>query len=627
MVEKTKWHQEMELFYHLKSGLILEGNVQDVYLFPEEGPLEGSVLSLQQYLHYFFKARGYELIVRFDPVRGFSSEDGEEALREFVELTNPTARLRTIRGGCSLPVPFSTGRDEDSAPDYCMQLMAQNKKPAVLVMDMASRYIVGPDRMSGDDVHAYTTLQLAMRSSATVSTPAGLRKNLLILIASKQNDLPSWLYMDNPVLWTIHITPPSASIRREMVSGRNLRYFFGPSAAEQLGSIDDEELTRLQDRFVAKTDGLSCYEINSMRSLCRQMNYPVRELCSVIDLYRYGIKENPWQSSMLAKRLENAQERFYKRVKGQNEAVARVLDVVKRSVVSIDRSNHSAKPKGILFFAGPTGTGKTETAKTLAELLFGDEKACIRFDMSEYSQPHSDQRLLGAPPGYVGYEAGGQLTNAVRQNPFSILLFDEIEKAHPSILDKFLQILEDGRMTDGQGNTVYFSETLIIFTSNLGMLTTDSYGNTVENVKPDMTYDEIKIRIRREMEHFFKQKLQRPELLNRIGENIIVFDFIRRDSAEQILNSRLNNLADNLYQERKLKLKLSEDAMAVLRSMAQGNLSNGGRGINQIVEAALLNPLSRYLFQRDIPEETELRVCSIDKDASPIELEMELNSL
>lgn len=138
------------------------------------------------------------------------------------------------------------------------------------------------------------------------------------------------------------------------------------------------------------------------------------------------------------------------------------------------------------FFAGDIYAEENgfyqEYAKTLAEKLFGDERSCIRFDMSEYGQSHSDQKLLGAPPGYVGYEAGGQLTNAVKHNPFSILLFDEIEKAHPSILDKFLQILEDGRMTDGQGNTVYFSETIIIFTSNLGIYDTNRMGERVQKV-------------------------------------------------------------------------------------------------------------------------------------------------
>ena len=162
----------------------------------------------------------------------------------------------------------------------------------------------------------------------------------------------------------------------------------------------------------------------------------------MIDLFKFGIRENPWKK-LGEDGFTDGKARMEKRVKGQDTAIEKAMDVLTRAMTGLNGLQHSSgmKPKGVMFFAGPTGTGKTELAKTMAECVFGDESACIRFDMSEFSQSHSDQRLLGAPPGYVGYEAGGQLTNAVRNRPFSILLFDEIEKAHPSILDKFLQIL------------------------------------------------------------------------------------------------------------------------------------------------------------------------------------------
>nr|WP_246623535.1 AAA family ATPase [Sphingomonas colocasiae] len=275
-----------------------------------------------------------------------------------------------------------------------------------------------------------------------------------------------------------------------------------------------------------------------------------------------------------------------------------MLDIVKRAATGIGGGRRGGRPRGIAFLAGPTGVGKTELAKTVTELLFGDESAYIRFDMSEFSAEHADQRLIGAPPGYVGYDMGGELTNAVREKPFSVVLFDEIEKAHPRILDKFLQILDDGVLTSGRGDRVYFSEALIIFTSNLGIYSTGPDGVRRANVTPDQPFEEVRARVRAEIEAHFKLVLNRPEILNRFGENIIVFDFIRDDVAARIFDAMTASVLDDAKASGH-EVSLSPEANAELRRLCTDDLSNGGRGIRNKIEAHLINPLARALFERE----------------------------
>jgi ATP-dependent Clp protease ATP-binding subunit ClpA len=203
--------------------------------------------------------------------------------------------------------------------------------------------------------------------------------------------------------------------------------------------------------------------------------------------------------------------------------------------------------------------------------------------------------LIGAPPGYVGYDAGGELTNAIREKPFSVVLFDEIEKAHPRILDKFLQVLDDGVLTSGRGDRVYFSEAIILFTSNLGIYRTDASGARIQNVSSDETHEVVTAKVREEIDRHFKLTLNRPEILNRIGENVIVFDFIRPQIADAIFDSMVANLLEST-RSIGFDISITDKAKTVLREMCLRDLSNGGRGVRNMVEAHLANPLSRALF-------------------------------
>jgi len=617
----SKWHKELGIFSKIKPLIILEGHVLDSYQYPEEGSTpKGSILRLPEYLHYYFKDMGYQNIVFYDSLRGFHNTCEEGYLENFAKLAEVSASHGFIKA-C-----FKGGDKNDGASNIVRKTLSQNKEATVIVMDFASRYITSPDNLEQSEVDSFTVLLQASLDAKDVKTENnGILKNLLVLITNKSNDIPAWFYLQNPNVKMITLSAPTKEEREALVKSANFPSFFaGEVYMEDSAYYNDhpDELEKIQDKFVALTEGFSFTEINGLRRLCKNEKIRMQDLCDVIDLYKYGIRENPWKSLEL-KEIRNAKADFENRVKGQDYAITKTLDVIKRAITGmsgLQGSSHT-RPKGVLFFAGPTGTGKTETAKTLAEILFGDESCCKRFDMSEYGQSHSDQKLLGAPPGYVGYEAGGQLTNAVKNNPFSILLFDEIEKAHPSILDKFLQILEDGRMTDGQGNTVYFSETIIIFTSNLGIFTMNENGQREANVTSDMPYQEMSVRVREAIEDYFKLQLGRPEILNRIGENIVVFDYIRPDVAKLILNSQVNKIIKNMSAEKHITLTISDTAMATLTEQALNNLQNGGRGIGNVVENLLINPLSRYLFDNEIFDNANVTIDNIDITATPPSLE------
>ena len=293
----------------------------------------------------------------------------------------------------------------------------------------------------------------------------------------------------------------------------------------------------------------------------------------------------------------------------------KALDIIKRAVTGLSGSQGSrvgGRPRGVMFLAGPTGTGKTELAKTLTELLFGDERAYIRFDMSEFSAEHADQRLIGAPPGYIGSDLGGELTNAIREKPFSVVLFDEIEKAHPRILDKFLQILDDGVLASGRGERVYFSEAVIIFTSNLGIYKFDEDGRRVLQVTPEEPYTEVERKVRAEIESYFKTQLGRPELLNRIGENVVVFDFIRPEVATQIFDKMVANILERLADRQKIQISMPEGVRDALRERCLKDLSNGGRGVGNQLEAWLINPLGRGLFDGKVTEGSSVTIKALD---------------
>ena len=582
--KKPKWQKEIESFKGIKSTFIIEGNINDIYPYYDEKN-QLNYYNLDSLLTKLFKIEekvedDKELEYNFvfcNPVLGFYNKKSSvsEILKDFDKSNNIFKNDEKQN--------YKVDDIEKLSVIIKEALTVKKEKPLTIVMNFAARYISSPTSLDSCENNMFINLFEASMNAKAIKGYS----NTLILVVEKFNDLPSWFYYNNPNVRTITIPNPDKNIRLNFI--------------EMNYKKELENDLKTKGKFIDNTEGLKNSELKELKNLYERYkkkdeNY---SLLDALTMYKYGIKENMWESidDGAVRSLENS---LKDRVKGQDRAIKKVSSVIKRAVTGMSGLQHSStgnKPKGILFFAGPTGTGKTELTKALAEVLFGDENNCIRFDMSEYSESHSDQKLFGAPPGYVGYEAGGQLTNAIKERPFSILLFDEIEKAHSSIMDKFLQILEDGRMTDGQGNTVYFSEALIIFTSNLGITKKiiDSSGNERREqlVSIDESYEDIENKVINGIKAHFK-----PEVVNRIGNNIVVFDFIRDEVSQLIVKSQIKKINENIEKIKKIKIVISPEILDYYYKLAKEKnvLEMGGRGIGNMIEDKYINELSDYIF-------------------------------
>jgi len=523
---------------------------------------------------------GYELVVLFEPVFGFKKLKGSDGVFKKYIKDSPD------KEGFVKAVLFR-------AYEAIENMVNSKEHYIAIIINFASRL---PEVAQNDiNEFLYKMFRLSFLSTPKIiSNNPNPKYNPVFILIDKETDLPTWYTLDNPKVKIITIPKPDNVSRRIVVETLIKRL---DNYNELIN--DEKKYKEIVDLFIDQTYKMYNNEIISIVSLAKKEGIDVFNINEAIRRYKVGVIDNPW-AKLSIDDIINAEEILKKRVKGQDKAIKRVAEILRRSFFNLSGSQFgvsSSRPKGVMFFAGPTGVGKTELAKALTELIFGSESNYIRFDMSEYSKEHTDQRLIGAPPGYIGYDAGGQLTNAIKQNPFSIVLFDEIEKAHPRILDIFLQILDEGRLTSGRGETVYFTECIVIFTSNLGIYDIDSAGNKIVRVDPSMDYELVEKQVKDFIIDYFKFRINRPEILNRIGENIIVFDFIRPYAANLIFEKMVNNIINRLKDNNKIDLILEQEVYNILQDYCIKDLTMGGRGIGNKLEISFVNPLSTLLFK------------------------------
>lgn len=600
---RPRWVRDLLRFLPLRSQFVLSGNVRDQYPV-EATPGTMVPLRLLPCLAAELKTAGFAHFLSFDPAQGFmipmvEGLDQKAEREHFAKLLGLTW-ADTGRAAASLQRFF----------EILEVIVRGTGEPIALFADFASRLLVRADLPTECEQRGFTTALVL--SHVIMPRPVGPDGrpffNAVFWIVEKEGDLPDWFIVGNPRLRHIPVPAPDHRVRR-LIADTLCPTLTG--AAE----LSVEETAKQINTFVEATEGLLVSDLVGIAQLCHAEALKLSDIGEAARRYKLGVTEDPWRQVDRAK-LQNAESFIRKRVKGQGHAVTHMLDLIKRSVSGLaTREGGGGRPRGVAFLAGPTGVGKTELAKTITELLFGDESACIRFDMSEFSAEHSDQRLIGAPPGYVGYDVGGELTNAVRQRPFSVVLFDEIEKAHPRILDKFLQVLDDGVLTSGRGERVYFSETFLIFTSNLGIYRLQPDGERVANVLSSEPYESVQSKVDAEISRHFKLTLGRPEILNRIGENIIVFDFIREPVAKEIFAAMLDNMLDRVRRLQGVTVRISSSATEALLRLCISDLSNGGRGIRNQLEVHFVNPLARALFETQLNAGVTLEINGVKQGA------------
>jgi ATP-dependent Clp protease ATP-binding subunit ClpB len=296
-------------------------------------------------------------------------------------------------------------------------------------------------------------------------------------------------------------------------------------------------------------------------------------------------------------KLLHLETQLHKRVVGQEEAISAISDAVRRSRAGMQDPK---RPIGSFIFLGTTGVGKTELAKALAEFLFDDEHMMTRIDMSEYQERHSVSRLIGAPPGYVGYDEGGQLTEAVRRKPYSVILLDEIEKAHPDVFNILLQVLDDGRLTDNKGRVVNFKNTIIIMTSNTGShIIQESFENIMKENREDIIEDT------KEKVFDLLKKTIRPEFLNRIDETIM-FTPLTKDDITDIVKIQFEGIR-KILGERDLKLEISEAAIKWIGDKGY-NPQFGARPVKRVIQKYVLNELSKQILAGNVHKEQAIKI-------------------
>lgn len=507
------------------------------------------------------------------------------AAKKFVNLKKYL--ISELNGYEIMDYNISNISDEDKKKILCCIGEGTNKKAVCIIINCSSQYVT---TKQNDSSFALFCSQLKDKLDNSYIDQNG-NMSMVALVCDNLNNVPNWYYNKSKI---INIPNPSNELRREFIE-MNYR--------EVLSDDEIQELVNLSNASKIK-------DIFTIMQLKHKNEIAISE---AVDLYKYGLKINPW--SEIRKKLENEPLKDFlkKSIVGNDEIIEYINKIfIKRSLnmQGIMDDEHSTRPSGLFFIFGPSGTGKTEFAKQVTKYLKGDINSMIRIDCSEYSEQHDIEKLIGSPVGYIGCENGGVLTEGISRDHFAVVVIDEFEKANSALHDMFLQIMEDGRITDGMGKTVDCSQAIFFFTGNLGITTG---GETIFNKREDRNYvvlpksgkdghettkEEIKDAVISSM-----RKLLKPEFINRIGENNVqVTKFISENEIHETIDMKLNIIKENMFKRNKIELVISKTINEFLYNECLYDEIRlyGQRGVVNAIDIDFVQPLAIEIFNKQI---------------------------
>lgn len=549
------WQKNLRHLVKTERVLNLVGFTHDKYLSNDHTGYS----TMNEYLKDRLTEEGYTDIQFFEPVKGFSdAPSDQEDASGGSEMRGRTRSITVL------------------SKKIFKEVTNSDHKKAFVVQD-ASFLCVSNSHLSNEEHDAWVRIRSAMTNCSA--------EHRLILLFENGADVPKALDATSGLSKELIVSRPDQTQRLQFI--KLVFPHLSGNDAEYLADISgDLGLMKLEDIF---------------KAVCSTEPTPDKTtLTKAIRQYVYGYADNPWKR-LGKEKMAKLKETLQKVIKGQPVAIDEVTEEVLAAWSGMRNVFYGPNaPKGIAVFCGPTGVGKTELAKQLTKHVMGDPDLLIRIDCNEYCESNQAVRLIGSPPGYVGFEQGGQLTNAINERPFSFVLFDEIEKADARFWDYLMQVLQDGRLTDGRGNLSVFNNAFLIFTTNLGAR---------EAAMCDDPEEARKV-IVEAIERYFKD-INRMEIFGRLKNCLVPFNSISDEVAREIVKSHLNSISDNFYSEEKVTLRFSDQAINTLMHIAGHASEYGGRDIKNIVNECLGSELARLSLTYDFGEGTVIDVTEI----------------